>query len=126
MDVTPLVKQGAKIVQSYGGGVFKISGQAYQGAVIVMPDQVLEWAAPSDIKDLNESHFTPLAGLELDVLLLGTGAKIAFSPPSLKTAVKALGLPGFDAMDTGAACRTYNVLLAEGRRVAALLMPVRG
>lgn len=126
MDVTPLVKQGAKIVQSYGGGVFKISGQAYQGAVIVMPDQVLEWNAPADIKDLNESHFTPLAGLELDVLLLGTGASIAFPPPSLKTAVKAQGLPGFDAMDTGAACRTYNVLLAEGRRVAALLMPVRG
>lgn len=126
MDVTPLVKQGAKIIQSYAGGQFKISGQAYQGAVIVMPDQVLEWAAPVDIAHLNESHFTPLAGFGLDVILLGTGAKIAFPQPSLKTAVKAMGLPGLDTMDTGAACRTYNVLLAEGRRVAALLMPVQG
>lgn len=135
MDVTPLVKQGSQIIQSYAGGVFKISGKVYPGGVIVTASSVLDWAAPAQVSDLRMEHFVPLTqtfslqgsgdDCGFDVILLGTGSALRFPDPALKIALKAQGLPGFDVMDTGAACRTYNVLLAEGRRVVALLMPVK-
>lgn len=124
MDVTPLVKAGSQIIQSYAGGSFKISGKVYFGGVIVTDSSVVEWDAPPTSKDLTAQHFLQISG-EFDVVLLGTGSVLQFPGPALKAALKAQGLPGFDVMDTGAACRTYNVLLAEGRRVVACLMPVQ-
>jgi uncharacterized protein len=127
MDVTPLVKAGSKIIQSYAGGSFRISGQLYTGPVIVTPDQVIAWDAPQEFSALTLEHFKPLVAscseALLDVVLLGAGKNFAILPPALRAALKAQGL-SVDVMDTGAACRTYNVLLAEGRRVLAALLPV--
>lgn len=124
MDVTPLVKAGSRIIQSYADGRFRISGELYESAVIVRSDSVESWVVSGPVSEMQESDFAPLLGAmaDTDVILLGCGDKMEFMKPALKNALKAKGIY-CDVMDTGAACRTYNVLLAEGRRVAAALLP---
>lgn len=125
MDVTPLIPEGRQVIQNYGGGAFKVSGQSYRGPVIVTPAATAVWDAPEKFSALSAGDFDAaiLTQAGIDVLLLGCGAKGEFVPPALRKALKEKGLT-VDAMDTGAACRTYNVLMAEGRRVAAALMPL--
>ena len=128
MDVTPLVKAGAQIIQSYNGGVFQISGERYEGAVFVLADRSVPWVLSENfsgtVADLRVDDFEPLfdQAKDIDVLLLGCGARIAFLDSNLRSALKERGL-NIDVMDSGAACRTYNVLMAEGRRVVAALLP---
>ena len=124
MDVTPLIKSGQQVIQSYAGGQFKVSGTAYEGAVIVMPSGVETWLV-KDVSKLVLEDFQPLiaqAG-DIDVVLLGCGKQIQFLQPDLRKSLKNNDL-SVDVMDTGAACRTYNVLMAEERRVAAALFPL--
>lgn len=126
MDVTPLIPEGRQIIQRYSHGRFKISGHEYDTPVIVLPDAVIEWqvsAAPDELGAASFAQAEKMAG-ELDVVLVGTGAQMIFMPPGLRQSLKDRGI-SIDVMDTGAACRTYNVLMAEGRRVAALLLPVK-
>ena len=124
MDVTPLVPEGRQIIQGYSAGSFRVNGTTYDGAILVSPTQTSRWHAPS-FSELSEKDFDDLAANanEIDVVLLGSGAKGEFFPPKLRAALKEKGL-SVDAMDTGAACRTYNVLMAEGRRVVAALLPL--
>ncbi len=125
MDVTPLIPNGRKIIQSYGPQGFKVSGVSYDSAIIVTPIDCVTWAAPKMIQDLRSSdfsYFDDMAGT-VDVILLGAGAKPAMLAGDLKIGLRAKGF-SVDVMETGAACRTYNVLMAEGRRVAAMLMPL--
>lgn len=124
MDVTPLVKEGAQIIQSYAGGVFRVSGVQYENAVFVFSNKTVPWDVFSDIKGLREADFELLFDMAdaIDVVLLGTGKALVFPDPALKASLKARGI-AVEFMDTGAACRTYNVLMAEGRRVCAALLP---
>lgn len=121
MDVTPLIPQGRQIIQSYGGGAFKINGRLYHSPVMVLPEQVIEWNVGDAIGAQSFAQAADMAD-DLDVVLLGTGSQMEFVPPAIRGALKDKGVT-IDVMDTGAACRTYNVLMAEGRRVAALLIP---
>ena len=122
MDITPLVGAGQQIIQAYGEGRFRIAGNSYDAAVIVFPARTLAWDAS---RPLTVESFRSLldAADTLDVVLWGCGAAVGADDLALRRALKAAGL-SVDIMDTGAACRTYNVLLAEGRRVAAVLLPV--
>ncbi len=122
MDVTPLIASDRKVIQSYGPEGFRISGKSYGTPVVVLPDRVLEWhVAGGGV--FTEACFSFLAGLPpLDILLVGCGRNIMQLPQTLRSFIKLSG-PVPDTMDTGAACRTYNVLLAEGRAVAAALLP---
>lgn len=124
MDITPLVAEGQQIVQSYTGGVFRISGRAYEGAVLLSPEKTTVWDVPHNIGELALENFQPVIDLasEYDVFLFGSGALMQFLPKNLKNALRAKGV-SFDVMDTGAACRTYNVLMAEGRRVLVAMLP---
>jgi len=124
VDITPLIKEGQQTIQSYAGGVFSISGQKYQSSVIVTPEGTKEIAL-SDFDNLSLKDFDPLFEYtaDYDVFLLGCGSQIQFLSKDLKNELRAKGL-NFDVMDTGAACRTYNVLMTEGRRVVALLLKV--
>jgi uncharacterized protein len=124
MDVTPLVREGQQIIQSYADGVFRVSGMSYDGPILVAPDKTTQWSVESDFEALTFENFRALADKsdDIDVLLLGVGGKMQFLSPDLKNKLNAEGLP-VDIMDTGAACRTYNVLMAEGRRVVAALLP---
>lgn len=124
MDITPLVKEGQQIVQSYAGGVFRISGQKYDKAVIITPEGTTPISFDKNFSDLRCEDFEPLFSYvpDYDVFLLGCGGGMQFLPKELKNDLRTKGI-AFDVMDTGAACRTYNVLMAEGRRVAAILLP---
>ena len=126
MDVTPLIRKGQKIIQSYRGGAFKISGVVYEHAVILTPDDVWKWKIGGGVQDLSEAHFSSLTKIsdQIDVVLLGCGSHMAFLPLDLRKTLKEQGIQ-IDVMDTGAACRTYNVLMAEGRRVACALIPTK-
>jgi uncharacterized protein len=120
VDVTPLLRPDQKIIQSYAGGRFKISGQVYDHALIVGTDFVRDWTPPAE---LDPAEFASLAK-DIDVLLIGTGASATVMLPALRQKFREQGLH-VDVMDTGAACRTFNVLTAEGRRVAAALIPLK-
>lgn len=125
MDVTPLISHDAQVIQSYAGGQFRVSGVVYQEAIIVTPMRSFAWEkSADDVRTLSLEDFQPLLDIseEIDVVLLGCGTGMSFLDPKLKQALSEQALP-VDTMDTGAACRTYNVLMAEGRRVAAMLIP---
>lgn len=126
MDVTPLIPEGRQIIQGYSAAGFKISGKLYDSAVIVTPVESWNWNAPDAFSALDISCFDDLVKIadDLDVVLIGSGTKGEFLAPALRSALKDRGLI-VDVMDSGAACRTYNVLMAEGRRIAAALMPVK-
>jgi len=113
-----------QLIQTYGPGRFRISDVDHEGAVLVLPHRTTAWGvttaadiAPDNIAAVIESEPA------VEVLLVGCGTRATFIPPSRRAALKAHGIT-LEVMDTGAACRTYNVLLAEGRRVAAALVPV--
>ena len=124
MDVTPLIPQGRQIIEGYGGGGFRVSGTAFRGATLVLPERTVSWAV-ADITALSLTDIEPVLGAEpgVEVLLIGCGAAMAFIDPDLRAAASAQGL-ALEPMDTGAACRTYNVLVAEDRRVTAALIAV--
>ncbi len=107
----------ARPVDGYGPGFFRVGGEVLRGPVLLTASGARPWGGYADA--------APLLALEggIDVLLLGTGATIAHPPAPLRAAVEARGI-GIEAMATPAAARTYNLLLSEGRRVAAALLPV--
>lgn len=125
MDVTPLIPKGQQIIQGYANGEFKVSGKAYAHPVIISPQEIFLWEILDikNVSNLSIEHFSPLVerASDIDVLLIGSGKDMAFLPPALRGQLKQKGLSA-DIMDTGAACRTYNVLMAEGRRVICALM----
>ncbi len=127
MDITPLISSDSQVIQSYSSAGFKVSGQSYQSAICVCVSKTIEWPEANNktISELSHSDFKPLIdrAQDIDVLLLGSGAKIAFLNSELRASLKQSGL-NVEFMDTGAACRTYNVLMADGRRVVAALLPV--
>lgn len=127
MDVTPLVPEGVQLIQGYGDGAFRIAQVLHHGPVLVMPETTVPWAvAPATaLAPLEPETLEPILGaeIEFDILLLGTGPTQVFIPPAVRQRIRERG-PVAEMMDTGAACRTFNLLLAEGRRVAAALLPV--
>lgn len=124
MDVTPLIPEGRQIIQSYGAGGFKVSGEKYQTGLIVTPEKTTSWVNKSaDELSMDDFKILISNSSQYDVFLLGTGQMSAFPPKELLQQLRKENVNP-DIMDTGAACRTYNVLMAEGRRVAALLLPL--
>ncbi len=104
----------------YGDGFVMINGQRHEGSMIVTPQELLPWNAAS-FDALKEEDFQGLLALNLEILLLGTGPKQRFPHPRLTRALAAKRV-GVEAMDLQAACRTYNILMAEERRVAAAIL----
>lgn len=123
MDITPLIPSDRQVIQSYNATGFKISGRFYANPVIVFPDRVIDWSVADRTNLTPEDFQIFIQEKNVDVWLLGCGAKTVLLSPSLKTWLKTQGII-IEAMDTGAACRTYNVLLADGRRIAAALLPL--
>jgi uncharacterized protein len=104
-------------VEGYGPGFFRIGGAIHEGPLALLPDGPRPWSGIGDFGLFLER------AAAIDVLLVGVGAEVAALPPALRAALEGAGL-GVEAMATPPACRTYNVLLAEERRVAAALIPV--
>lgn len=104
-------------IQGYGPGFFRVGNEVMEGSICVTASGACGWGGLHDHETL-----LSLAG-EVDVLFVGTGPETTHIPAPLRTALEDAGL-GVECMHSAAACRSYNVLLAEGRRVAAALLPV--
>jgi uncharacterized protein len=116
-----LAASGQNLFTGYGEGYVMVNERRHEKSVIVLPDRVLQdWAATS-FEALAEEHFETILSLEPEIVLLGTGATFRF-PHARLTRALAEARIGLEAMDTFAACRTYNILMAEGRKVAAALI----
>jgi uncharacterized protein len=124
MDITPVISKERQRIETYGDGEFKISGKVYTGSVIVTPERTREWPVQNIGAVSFESFITLFEeNSSVELLLIGSGDKFQPLNPNLRNSFK-LRKMAVDAMDTGAACRTYNILMAEGRRVAAALVAV--
>ena len=100
----------------------QVNEHRHAAPLIVLPQQLIEDWRPRAFADLIEADFVQLAALGMEIILLGTGAKQSFPHPRLTRALMNQRI-GLEVMDTAAACRTYNILAAEGRSVAAALLP---
>ena len=119
MELTPVGSGGRQVIERYSVSGFRVSGIVYVGPVLVFPDSTTPW---SDAAVTIESLVPVVAHGEVEILLLGLGRRMAAIGPALRRSLKVSGI-ALEAMDTGAACRTYNVLVGESRRVAAALLP---
>ena len=118
MRLNEVVYTNALPVEGYGTGFFRIGGEAHQAPLAILPEAgVTGWGGTDDTDLFVE------AARSIDVLLVGTGPEIAHLPPAFRTTLEEAGL-GVEVMASPQACRTYNVLLGEGRRVGLALLPV--
>lgn len=111
-------------IEAYGNGGFRFAGMSHKGSLLCLPSGIWAWEARA-LADIDAAALADeiAAGEAVSLVLLGTGALLAPAPRALREAFAARGL-GVEPMDTGAAARTYNILLAEGRQVAAALLAV--
>lgn len=123
-DITPSVPEGRQLINGYGRGRFRIAGMEHEGSVIVFRERTLAWpvGAYDDVTAESLAAVTGVAA-EIEVLLLGCGPRMAMPSPALRDHLRGFGIV-VDTMDTGAACRTFNVLLSEDRAVAAALIAI--
>ena len=117
-------KSDVQTINGYGPGWVAVNGEKITNSVIIgSRGQRIDWGC-SRFEELAEAHFARLAGLEAELVIFGSGSRIRFPRPSWLAALMARRI-GIETMDTGAACRTYNILASEGRNVvlAALVEP---
>jgi uncharacterized protein len=123
MAEAPTGSTVVQVIEAYGAGGFRVSGRAFRGSILVLPDGIQPWPV-SEMSQLNPDSLALVLGAHgVEILLIGCGARTAMIAPALRQALRERGVV-IDAMDTGAACRTFNVLRAEGRQVAAALIAV--
>jgi len=112
---------GTKLFTAYGADHVMVNSERYERSIVVLAQEVRsDWDA-AGFDALDETHFSWLLALKPDVLLLGTGAQQRFPHPRLYRALTDAGI-GVECMTTPAACRTYNILAAEGRKVVAAIL----
>jgi uncharacterized protein len=109
------------VVRGYAPGRLRIGEREFTRSVIVSAATLIEDWRPQHIDELCAADLEPALALRPQVLLLGSGARQVFPSPALLAQLYAARV-GFEVMDTAAACRTYNVLVGEGREVAAALI----
>ncbi len=121
MDITPVIPEGKKVIKGYGDMAFRINDETHTGNIIVLPNRVEKWdiSSASDITPQSLQIITD----DIEILLIGGGEIHIPMPKDIMLHFSAMNI-GVEIMTTGAACRTYNVLLAEGRKVAAALIAV--
>ncbi len=110
-------------ITGYGRGRVIINEEVLTRSLLIMPEQLVKDWPPQNFDALEPSHFAIAAGLNAEILILGCGARQRFPPARLTRALTEAGI-GLEVMDTGAACRTFNLLAADGRRVAAALLMI--
>lgn len=111
------------LIDAYGAEGIRVGGRVHTtGLILAARELVTPWG-PVAITDLDPVHLEPIIALTPELVLLGTGRDQRFPDPGIHVTLARHGI-GLEVMDTGAACRTYNILMAEGRRVLAALLPL--
>jgi len=111
---------GLQLFSGYGAGYVAVNSVRHEKCVVVSPQAVTEWAV-TDFEALTRTDFGFIVELKPEILILGTGATQRFPPHELARALATTGV-GVEVMDTRAACRTYNILASEGRKVVAAIL----
>jgi uncharacterized protein len=112
---------GRNLFTGYGAGYVSINEQRYEHPIVVTPENAVMTWEPASFDGLTAEHFEALLDLKPEIVILGTGESLRFPHPRL-TRPLAEARVGFEAMDTKAACRTFNILMAEGRQVVAAML----
>jgi uncharacterized protein len=121
MRFTQDSSSGLNLIRSYRAGEIRINEGVFHDAVIVSASALIAQPELRQVSDLDAEHTARILALDPEVVLLGTGQKQIFPAAAFSAQFLRAGI-GFEAMDTGAACRTFNVLVAEQRRVVAVLL----
>lgn len=123
MDISPTLTESRQLIQRYGSGAFTIAGKEYKGSVLVLPERTCAWDV-AGFDAISEASLAPvLQTPPPEILVVGSGATQGFFSPELRARLRGLGV-AVECMDTGAACRTFNILMSEDRKVAAALLAV--
>ena len=112
-----------KVIRAYAPGRINVSDELLTRSFIVAPDQVIADWPPQRFEELTAAHLDAALALEPEILIIGTGATQRFLPGELLAKLAAKGI-GLETMDTAAACRTYNILLSEDRKVVAAILMI--
>jgi uncharacterized protein len=107
-------------ITGYGEDYVSVNGRRHEASLVVLPEKIIPWPAER-FDTLSPENFEFLKDLNAEIILLGTGARQRFPHPRLTAALTSAGI-GLEVMDLKAACRTYNILVAEERKVAAALL----
>ncbi|WP_107675568.1 Mth938-like domain-containing protein [Agrobacterium sp. LAD9] len=126
IEIRPAHFPGRAPIDAYGNGGFRFADMSHRGSLLLLPSGVYGWE-PVDAKELTVGHFEKVLAeaQDIEVLLIGTGDGMRVLPKELRAAFKEAGI-SVDPMSTGAAVRTYNIMLSESRAVAAALIAVEG
>ncbi len=116
-----LDRNSGNFIRGFSGDQILIGSEIFREPVIITIDHLIRDWAPPAVPQLTLAHLQPALDLDPEVILLGTGAEQCFPPMTLISEILTLGV-GLEIMNTAAACRTFNVLASEYRRVAAALM----
>jgi len=116
---------GQNFIRAYAAGQVTINQEVYTGSLVVTPQRIIAGWPPTSPAELLAAHFEVIVSLRPELVILGTGARLQFPAPSIIRPLVEAGI-GIEIMDTGAACRTYNILMSDGRSVAAALMMIEG
>ena len=123
-DITAAAPSGRQLIQGYGANNFRIAGDTHAGSVIILPDSTISWSVTS-YEEISADSLGAVSGADnaIEVLLIGCGPRMGMPRADIRDYLKEFGIVP-EWMDTGAACRTFNVLLSEDRAVAAALIAV--
>lgn len=113
----------AYIIRGYDSGRIFVNDEALTRSFVVTPDQLLRDWPPQTIGELRREHFQVVADLGPEIVLFGTGNRLCFPATEITAPLNARNI-GVEVMDTAAACRSFSILAAEGRRVAAALLMI--
>jgi uncharacterized protein len=110
-------------IESYNSGMICINGEQLTSSLIVSPRLLVNTWPPKSFIDIAPQHIDHILQMRPEIIILGTGRHLHFPTSQISAQIRQLGI-GFEVMDTGAACRCYNLLMCEGRNiVAGLIMP---
>ena len=126
IEIRPAHFPGRAPIDAYGNGGFRFADMSHRGSLLLLPSGIYGWE-PVDAKELTVAHFEKVLAeaQDIEVLLIGTGDGMRVLPKELRAAFREAGI-SVDPMSTGAAVRTYNIMLSESRAVAAALIAVEG
>jgi uncharacterized protein len=121
MRFTQSSSTARNLIRSYAPGEIRINDQIFHDALIVAPSSIAPGPALTEAGELTAAHAADIIALAPELVLVGTGRRQVFPPAEFGAQFLRAGI-GFEVMDSGAACRTFNVLVTEERRVVALLL----
>ena len=124
MKIEADLNQGEYKIDAYAAGSITAAGTAYATDIIITPEAIIEDALPDRVQALEQAHLETMLNHSPEIVLFGSGRTLAW-PPDEVCEILYVRQIGFEIMDTGAACRAFNFLSGEGRRVAAALFLIR-